>query len=74
MCTFSVCKQIKEFPDTSDTSALIKPNQKLISTKRTGAEGAVTMSSANRLVGTGFVSQYQLHWVGVRPLHPHLSH
>ena len=40
-------------------------------------------SSVNRLVGTGFASRYRLipiagfskaQWVGVRPLHPLLSH
>ena len=44
---------------------------------------AVVMSSANRLVGTGFVYRYRLQprvgfqrlkWVGVRPLHSLLSH
>ena len=46
-------------------------------------DGAVVMSSANGLVGTGFASRYQLQpragvlktqWVGVWPLHPLLSH
>ena len=38
-------------------------------------DGAVVMSSANGLVGTGFASRYRLEprWVGVRPLHPLLS-
>ena len=41
-------------------------------------DGAVAMSLANGLVGTGFVSPTQkgflkAQWVGVRPLHPSLS-
>ena len=39
-----------------------------------GPDGAVVMSSANELVGTGFASRYRLQWVGVMPLHPLLSH
>ena len=48
----------------------------------TGPDGAVAMSSAHGLVGTGFASRYRLQkpdgflkaqWVGVRPLQPLLS-
>ena len=50
----------------------------------TSPDGAVTKSSANGLVGTGFASGFvctptysrfvKAQWVGVRPLHPLLSH
>ena len=53
------------------------------STDITGHEGAEVKPSANRLEGTGLASQYWLQprvdllkvqWLGVRPLHPLLSH
>ena len=49
----------------------------------TGPNDAVAMSSTNGLVGIGFASRYRLQpravflkaqWVGVKPLHPLLSH
>ena len=49
----------------------------------TGPNGAVAKFVANGLVGTGFASRYRLQprvdfkrpkWVGIRPLHPLLSH
>ena len=44
-----------------------------------GMSSAVAMSSANGLVGTGYRFQpragfVKAQWVGVRPLHPLLSH
>ena len=51
--------------------------------KVTDPDSVVAMSSTNGLLGAGFASQYQLqpkavflkaHWVGIRPLHPLLSH
>ena len=57
-CTFSVVNQIHTDPN-----------------------GAVAMLLVNGLIATGFASQYQAlsrflmaQWVGVRPLHPLLSH
>ena len=43
-----------------------------------GPDGAVAMSSANGLVGTGYTSPIQspfikAQWIGVRPLHPSLT-
>ena len=48
-----------------------------------GPDDTVAMSAANGLVGTGFATRYLLHTqsgflkaqlVGIRPLHPLLSH
>ena len=61
----------------SNTKVLLTSLKAHIKCLFTSPDGAVVMSSANGLVGTGFIlgsGFLKTQWVGVWPLHPLLSH